>query len=101
MSPRLWLAKLSAVMPETGYHIRWHALFMEEARGITLHGLHMSRNLALSMTLLGQKLNKTQVCEICTGSVAQIIIFMFNAPLRLRLCQGSLHGDLGPADHPM
>ena len=48
-------------MPETGYHIRWHGLFMEEARGITLHGLHTSRNLPLAMNLLGQQLNRTQV----------------------------------------
>ncbi|GAX84742.1 hypothetical protein CEUSTIGMA_g12164.t1 [Chlamydomonas eustigma] len=59
--PRVWLAKLSAIMPGVGLHIRWHALWMEEARGINLHALHMSMDAMLTMSLLQSKLNRTQV----------------------------------------
>ena len=64
--PQLWLAKLSAVMPGTGLPITWHGLWMEEARGITLYGLQTSGGLALSLSLLQQKLNRTQVPAPCT-----------------------------------
>jgi hypothetical protein len=57
----VWVAKLSAVVPRIGYHIRWHVLWMEEAPGITLHGLHMSRNLPLTLDLLQAKINRSQV----------------------------------------
>lgn len=64
--PQLWMAKLSAVMPGTGLHINWHGLWMEEARGITLHGLQAEGGLALSVTLLQQQLNRTQVPLPCS-----------------------------------
>ena len=64
--PQLWVAKLSAVMPGTGLPINWHGLWMEEARGITLYGLQTSGGLALSLSLLQQKLNRTQVPAPCT-----------------------------------
>jgi hypothetical protein len=50
-------------MPDVGLHIRWHALWMEEARGITLHALYMSQDAMLTMSLLQSKLNRTQVLQ--------------------------------------
>lgn len=56
----MWLTKVSAVLPESGYHVRWHGLMMEEARGITLHALALSRESRLVMQLLQHNLNRTQ-----------------------------------------
>ena len=56
----MWLTKVSAVLPESGYHVRWHGLMMEEARGITLHALASSRDSRLVMQLLQHNLNRTQ-----------------------------------------
>ena len=86
--PRVWLAKISSIMPGTGLHFNWHGLWMEEARGITLTGinrfmgisscvnatktltspvkslsslgLEWSRDAHLALTLL-KKINRTQV----------------------------------------
>lgn len=60
ITPKVWLTKVSAVLPESGYHVRWHGLMMEEARGITLHALALSRESRLVMQLLQHNLNRTQ-----------------------------------------
>ena len=85
--PQLWLAKLSAVMPGTGLPITWHGLWMEEARGITLYGLQTSGGLALSLSLLQQKLNRTQVPAPCTSAPASLSVVVY-ARL-LCLCGGA------------
>jgi hypothetical protein len=59
---QVWIAPVSAILPGSGgYHVRWYGLWMEEARGITLHGLHMSRSDKLVQEILVHKLNQTQV----------------------------------------
>lgn len=59
--PRVWVSRLSAVMPRFGYHVRWYGVWMEEAKGITLFALHTSRDKKLALRLFQQNLNKTQV----------------------------------------
>lgn len=60
MFPRLWVSKISAVIPGLSYHVRWYGVWMEEARGITLFALHTSKDKRLALRLQ-QKLNRTQV----------------------------------------
>eukprot|EP00798_Chlamydomonas_sp_ICE-L_P022695 gene22695-29850_t len=59
--PKMWVAKVSAVIPGLGYHIRWHAVWMEEARGITLAAIYEARAGNLMVNILKDKLNGTQV----------------------------------------
>ena len=59
--PRLWVSKISAVMPGLNYHVRWYGVWMEEARGITLFALHTSKDKKLALRLFQQNLNRTQV----------------------------------------
>ncbi|KAG1668320.1 hypothetical protein FOA52_011217 [Chlamydomonas sp. UWO 241] len=61
ITPRVWLAKLSGLMPGLGYHVHWHGLVMEEARGITLHALNWGRHWRLTLELMQEKLNRTRV----------------------------------------
>ncbi|PNW84381.1 hypothetical protein CHLRE_03g143867v5 [Chlamydomonas reinhardtii] len=67
ITPRVWVAPVEAIIPNgtfRGYHVRWHGLWMEEAPGITLHGLHTTRGAENAMyELLTKKMNKTQVIQ--------------------------------------
>eukprot|EP00195_Chlamydomonas_chlamydogama_P003117 CAMPEP_0202915096 /NCGR_PEP_ID=MMETSP1392-20130828/64809_1 /ASSEMBLY_ACC=CAM_ASM_000868 /TAXON_ID=225041 /ORGANISM="Chlamydomonas chlamydogama, Strain SAG 11-48b" /LENGTH=549 /DNA_ID=CAMNT_0049606991 /DNA_START=71 /DNA_END=1716 /DNA_ORIENTATION=+ len=62
IAPRVWFGPVSAVLPGIGYHVRWYGLWMEEARGITLHGLSTARHAGqFTYQLMGRMLNRTQV----------------------------------------
>ncbi|KXZ44687.1 hypothetical protein GPECTOR_63g16 [Gonium pectorale] len=67
ITPRVWVAPVNAIIPNgtfTGYHVRWHGLWMEEAPGITLHGLYTTRGAEHAMyELLTKKMNRTQVVQ--------------------------------------
>ncbi len=63
---QVWVDKVDAVMPEHGYHIRWHGLWMEYVPGVSLESLlhrGVPRRLPPPevLDLLQNKLNKTQV----------------------------------------
>ncbi|EFJ45406.1 hypothetical protein VOLCADRAFT_105959 [Volvox carteri f. nagariensis] len=64
LTPRVWVAPVNAIIPNgtfLGYHVRWYGLWMEEAPGITLHGLWVTRGAENVMyDLLTNKINKTQ-----------------------------------------
>lgn len=64
--PAMWLDPVNAVMPGTGYHIQWYALWMEHAPGISMEGI--IRNAATPQVprdvmadFLNSRLNKSQV----------------------------------------
>ncbi|KAG1676217.1 hypothetical protein FOA52_006434 [Chlamydomonas sp. UWO 241] len=62
LSPRVWVAPVIGVTPESGgFHVHWHGLWMEEANGITLDGLARAQKPGLAMRLLQEKLNRTRV----------------------------------------
>ncbi len=65
---RVWVAPVNAILPGNssfaGYHVRWYGLWMEEAPGITLHGLYMARAEYVMFTMLTRKLNQTQVKSV-------------------------------------
>ena len=72
MNPRVWLAKVSAIIPEYGYHIYWYSLWMEEARGIPMRSLYKFwRNRVVKDEAdryavdLIQRMNSTQVMSAC------------------------------------
>ena len=33
MVPKLWVERINAVIPDLGFHVRWHGLWMEVAEG--------------------------------------------------------------------
>ena len=33
MVPKLWVERVNAVIPDLGFHVRWHGLWMEVAEG--------------------------------------------------------------------
>eukprot|EP00955_Chlamydomonas_euryale_P026502 279676-Chlamydomonas_euryale.AAC.1 len=37
--PKVWVEEVNGVIPGVGYHIRWLALWMEQAEGISLENL--------------------------------------------------------------
>jgi len=39
ITPQVWVEPISAVIPELGFHIRWHAIWMEQAEGISLENV--------------------------------------------------------------
>lgn len=49
---QVWLAPLRAVVPGTGYVVYWHALWQEQAAGITLHALAQVRARLSNVLLL-------------------------------------------------
>ena len=57
------MAPLSAVIPGTGYHVRWHVLFMELARGVPASQLMRKTGAEVEpvLELFEQRLNKTLV----------------------------------------
>jgi hypothetical protein len=65
--PKLWIDKVDAVMPDVGYHIRWYAVWMEVAEGISLENLLRMALPTPSIEaermedMFNDKLNKTQV----------------------------------------
>ncbi|MEW5309051.1 MAG: hypothetical protein WDW38_000963 [Sanguina aurantia] len=61
-TPRMFVAPVNAIVPRNGYHVRWHGLWIEEARGITLHALWMAQyhTNSLMLDLLTNQLNQTQ-----------------------------------------
>lgn len=63
MQHRLFVAPVNAIVPRNGYHVRWYGLWIEEARGITLHALWMAHyhTHSLMLDLLTHQLNQTQV----------------------------------------
>ncbi|GIL58746.1 hypothetical protein Vafri_13749 [Volvox africanus] len=67
ITPRVWIAPVNAIIPNgtfLGYHVRWYGLWMEEAPGITLHGLFVTRGAERAMfDLLTNKINMTQVVQ--------------------------------------
>ncbi len=58
---QVWLAPLKAILPGVGLPVSAWALWQEEARGITAQGLARARVDALTVDLLGRRLNRTQV----------------------------------------
>ncbi|MEW5298305.1 MAG: hypothetical protein WDW36_001445 [Sanguina aurantia] len=73
-TPRLFVAPVNAIVPRNGYHVRWYGLWIEEARGITLHALWMAHyhTHSLMLDLLTHQLNQTQV-------VAQTVMDLLTA----------------------
>ncbi|KAG2495396.1 hypothetical protein HYH03_006663 [Edaphochlamys debaryana] len=67
ITPRVWVAPVNAIIPHgplRGYHVRWHGLWMEEAPGITLHGLFTAVGAeAAYLDLVTKRINKTQVVQ--------------------------------------
>uniref|UniRef100_A0A7S0RET0 PI3K/PI4K catalytic domain-containing protein n=1 Tax=Chlamydomonas leiostraca TaxID=1034604 RepID=A0A7S0RET0_9CHLO len=64
--PKVWVERVDAVIPELGYHIRWHGLWMELIKGVSLENfLHKGEPVRLPppevLDVLHNKLNKTQV----------------------------------------
>mmetsp|Transcript_5477 Transcript_5477/g.12120 ORF Transcript_5477/g.12120 Transcript_5477/m.12120 type:complete len:525 (+) Transcript_5477:133-1707(+) len=64
--PKIWVDQISAVVPDLGYHIRWHGLWMEYADGVSLENfLHKGEPSRFPppviLDLMHNKLNKTQV----------------------------------------
>lgn len=60
---RLFVSPVNAIVPRNGYHVRWYGLWIEEARGITLHALWRAQQQTsnLMVDLLSNRLNKSQV----------------------------------------
>ncbi|GFH21239.1 uncharacterized protein HaLaN_18500 [Haematococcus lacustris] len=65
--PKVWVQPISAVLPEIGYHIRWHAIWMEQADGISLENLVRLGNPMMHpndlLDIMHNRLNKTQVVK--------------------------------------
>ncbi len=66
--PAMWLDPVNAVMPGTGYHIQWYALWMELAPGISFEAI--LRNAAepqvpraVMANFLSERMNKSQVAR--------------------------------------
>ncbi|KAG2488690.1 hypothetical protein HYH03_012691 [Edaphochlamys debaryana] len=76
LTPRLWLAPVSAVVPDgnfAGYHIRWHGVWLEEAPGAPLFMLTKAAGAEqLLINVLTTRLNRTAV-------VAQTILDLLTA----------------------
>ena len=37
--PRIWVDRINAVIPDLGFHVHWHGLWMEAAEGISFESL--------------------------------------------------------------
>ncbi|KAJ9505716.1 hypothetical protein QJQ45_021475 [Haematococcus lacustris] len=65
--PKVWVQPISAILPEIGYHIRWHAIWMEQADGISLENLVRLGNPMMHpndlLDIMHNRLNKTQVVK--------------------------------------
>ena len=60
--PRIWVDRINAVIPDLGFHVNWHGLWMEEAEGISFDSLLYARvPKPVVLDLLHNKLNGTQV----------------------------------------
>lgn len=37
--PKMWVSKVSGVVPNIGYHVRWHGLWLEQVPGINMENM--------------------------------------------------------------
>ena len=60
---KTWVERTIAVVPGSGMILDWDMLWMEPAKGLSLHGLQQSNKRPLIYDLLHTKLNRSQIVE--------------------------------------
>ncbi|MEW5307325.1 MAG: hypothetical protein WDW36_009731 [Sanguina aurantia] len=103
--PKVWVERVNGVIPGIGYHVRWLAVWMEQAGGISLENIVRLGDPMMHpndlLAILHTSLNKTQVVRAAIFDLlttqsdrhAQNIFIQEDGTLKLIDNERSLHSD--------